>query len=244
MADNAGAPVRGVLFDKDGTLIDFTATWRGLFEDMLDHYAGADQPLREALGRAVGFDVATRTFLPGSPVVADTSDVIARLMAELLPGVDAATIEDDANRRATATGAGDIAPVDGLASALDRLIAGGARLGVGTHDSAAAAHAHLKALGVADRFDFVAGYDSGWGLKPGPGMPEAFAARIGATAADTVMVGDSIHDLEAGRAAGCALVVGVLTGPATVRELAPLADIVLPSVADLPDYLAHRLIPT
>ncbi|MGB0410353.1 MAG: HAD family hydrolase [Pikeienuella sp.] len=244
MASTSTTTIKGVLFDKDGTLIDFTATWRGLFENMLDDYAGADQELRIALGRAVGFDVATRSFLPGSPVVADTSDVIARLMADLLPGVDASTIEDDANRRAAATGAGDIAPVDGLADALDRLKAGGARLGVGTHDSAQAAHAHIKALGVADRFDFVAGYDSGWGLKPGPGMPEAFASHIGANTSEVVMVGDSIHDLEAGLSAKCALVVGVLTGPATERDLAPLADIVLPSVADLPDYLAHRLNPT
>lgn len=236
--------VKGVLFDKDGTLIDFTATWRGLFEDMLDDYAGADQPLRVALGRAVGFDVATGAFLPGSPVVADTTDVIAKLMAELLPGVDAGAIEDDANRRAAATGAGDIAPVEGLAQTLDHLRAAGARLGVGTHDTEEAAHAHMRSLGVADRFDFIAGYDSGWGLKPGPGMPEAFAAHIGAAATEVVMVGDSIHDLEAGRAARCALVVGVLTGPATERDLAPFADIVLPTIADLPDYLAHRLKPT
>lgn len=238
------AAIKGVLFDKDGTLIDFTATWRGLFEDMLDDYAGNDEPLRIAVGRAVGFDVLTRSFLPGSPVVADTTDVVASLMADLLPGVDPATIEDDANRRAAATGAGDIAPVDGLVGALDRLRASGLQLGVGTHDSEKAAHAHMRALGVADRFDFVAGYDSGWGLKPGPGMPEAFAAHIGAAAHEVIMVGDSVHDLSAGRAAGCALAVGVLTGPATERELAGLADIVLPSIADLPDYLAHRLNPT
>lgn len=244
MATGQSNGIKGVLFDKDGTLIDFTATWRGLFENMLDDYAGNDMDLRIAIGRAVGFDVATRAFLPGSPVVADTSDVIARLMADLLPGVDAATIEDDANRRAAATGAGDIAPIDGLADALDRLRASGLALGVGTHDSEKAAHAHIRALGVADRFDFVAGYDSGWGLKPGPGMPDAFAAHIGATSSEVIMVGDSVHDLDAGRAAGCALVVGVLTGPATERELAHLADIVLPSVADLPDYLAHRLNPT
>ena len=105
MATGKMTTIKGALFDKDGTLIDFTATWRGLFENMLDDYAGQDIDLRIAIGRAVGFDVATRTFLPGSPVVADTSDVIARLMADLLPGVDAATIEDDANRRAAATGA-------------------------------------------------------------------------------------------------------------------------------------------
>jgi phosphoglycolate phosphatase len=50
------------------------------------------------------------------------------------------------------------------------------------------------------------------------------------------MIGDSLHDLHAGRAAGMA-VMGVLTGPATEAELAPHADVVLPSIAALPAWL-------
>ena len=97
----------------------------------------------------------------------------------------------------------------------------------------------MKGLRVDDLIDFYAGYDSGHGLKPGPGMPDAFAAATGLAVRDTVMVGDSIHDLGAGRAAGCAAAIGVLTGPATEAELSGEADVVLPSVADLPEYLAH-----
>lgn len=234
--------IKGALFDKDGTLIDFTATWRGLVEDMIADYAPGDERLGDALGQAIGFDRRTGLFLPGSPIVADTTDVVARLMADLLPGRSAAEIEADANRRAAGVGAGDgvagVAPVPGLRAALERLAALGVARGVATHDSERAAHAHLEQLGVTDLFSFVSGYDSGWGLKPGPGMPNAFAAAAGIAAADLVMVGDSVHDLEAGRAAGAAASVAVLTGPATEAELAPHADIVLPSVADLPDYLA------
>ena len=102
----------------------------------------------------------------------------------------------------------------------------------------------MAALGVADLFDFIAGYDSGHGHKPGPGMPNAFAAHIGAQAAEVAMVGDSLHDLGAGRAAGCAYSVAVLTGVAGEAELAPHADIVLPSIADLPDFLSRRTNPT
>lgn len=235
-----GTRIRGALFDKDGTLIDFTATWRGLSEGMIRDYADGDDDLARSLGRAVGFDVETGVFLPGSPIVADAADEVARLMAALTPGRTADEIESDLNRRATAVADGDgdgLAPVAGLRSALESMAAMGVALGVGTHDAEAAARAHSKKIGVADLMAFYAGYDSGCGLKPGPGMPNAFAASAGLAPADIVMVGDSVHDLGAGRAAGVAASVAVLTGPATEEMLAPLADVVLPSVADLPDYL-------
>lgn len=233
--------IKAALFDKDGTLIDFTASWRGLVDAMIADYAPGDEALANALGAAIGYDRATGIFLPGSPIVADTTDVVAHLMAELLPGRSAAAIEEDANRRAAAAadpdGATSVAPVDGLEQALTALRGMGLALGVGTHDSEAAARAQARSLGVADLLVFYAGYDSGYGLKPGPGMPRAFSQATGVAPADMVMVGDSVHDLGAGRAAGCAASVGVLTGPATEAELRAEADVILPSIADLPDYL-------
>jgi phosphoglycolate phosphatase len=47
------------------------------------------------------------------------------------------------------------------------------------------------------------------------------------------MVGDNVAELHMGRAAGAGLVVGVLSGVSSAEILAPLADIVLPSVAGL-----------
>jgi phosphoglycolate phosphatase len=229
--------IKGVLFDKDGTLIDFEASWRDLVEQIIAEYSKGDGDLALQIGDVIGFDGRTRVFLPGSPVVADTVDVIASVMAQVLPGVSAFELEDDINIRATAISETGLAPVAGLAQALTRLRDMGMSLGIATHDVESAAHAHMRLLGVHEAFSFIAGYDSGHGHKPGPGMPNAFAAHIGADPSELVMVGDSIHDLGAGRSAGCAYCVAVLTGPATEVELAPYADIVLPSVADLPDFL-------
>jgi phosphoglycolate phosphatase len=50
------------------------------------------------------------------------------------------------------------------------------------------------------------------------------------------MVGDSTHDLRAGRAAGMRT-IGVLTGLATAQELSPLATAVLPDIGHLPNWL-------
>ena len=70
---------------------------------------------------------------------------------------------------------------------------------------------------MLELFDFVAGCDSGWGGKPAPGQLLAFVAQCGLTPARVAMVGDSKHDLDAGRAAGMAA-VAVLTGMAGQAE--------------------------
>ena len=59
---------------------------------------------------------------------------------------------------------------------------------------------------------------------------------MGLAPARIVMVGDSPHDLSAGRAAGMQT-VGVTTGPIPAEALAPLADAVLPDIGHLPGWL-------
>lgn len=126
-----------------------------------------------------------------------------------------------------------------LAPLLDSLRARGLRLGLATNDGEVPARAHLKAAGVLDRFDFIAGSDSGHGGKPGPGQLLAFARQMGIAPDRAVMVGDSTHDLAAGRAAGM-ITIGVLTGLATAEVLAPYADAVLPDIGGLPAWLDDR----
>jgi phosphoglycolate phosphatase len=64
----------------------------------------------------------------------------------------------------------------------------------------------------------------------------AFAAACGIEPRRVAMVGDSRHDLQAGRAAGMRT-VAVLTGIAGARDLSPLADVVLADIAALPGWL-------
>ena len=132
-------------------------------------------------------------------------------------------------------------PVD-LAPLMDGLNARGIRLGVMTNDSERAARAHLQAAGVLDRFAYVAGFDSGYGAKPAPTPLLAFARQEALLPARVAMVGDSTHDLIAGRAAGM-VTIAVLTGMADAPTLAPLADVVLPHIGHLPDWLDARVAP-
>jgi phosphoglycolate phosphatase len=234
--------IRGILFDKDGTLFDFNATWRGFVREALEIFAPGDAALQARMAAAAGYDAATGTFAPGSPIVAGSTAQVAALWAPLTPGWSAEAIEAEANALAAATARDSLAPaVEDLPGLLDTLRAMGCALGVATHDSEFAARRQLEAVGALDRFDFIAGYDSGHGLKPSAGMVRAFCEATGRHPSEIVMIGDSLHDLGAARAAAAGAAVAVLTGPAGAKELAPHADHVLSSIGELPALLRALL---
>jgi len=227
--------IRGIVFDKDGTLFDFRASWGAWAQQMLRDLAGEDTHRAKRLGERIGFDPATGDFAEDSPVVAETPlRVVELLLPALGPRWTAARLMSLAERLAERTPMVEAGP---LVPMLAELLARGLHLGVASNDSAAAVDTHLRAAGVRGAFGFVAGYDSGYGVKPDPGMLLAFARYHHIAPEDVVMVGDSRHDLAAGRAAGMRT-VAVLTGPAPAARLADLADAVLPDVGALPRCLS------
>ncbi|MEO0486579.1 MAG: HAD family hydrolase [Pseudomonadota bacterium] len=228
--------IAGVLFDKDGTLFDFDATWTAWAGETIRRYAGGDDALAQAFAEALGYDLHRSAFFPTSSVIAGTVDEQAEAIAPLLPGRARADIARELNTLAANAIQQEVVP---LPAFLAGLKARGLKLGVATNDAESSAIAHLSSVQALDPLDFVAGYDSGFGHKPGPGPLLAFCDHVGLAAAACVMVGDSTHDLLAGRAAGMRT-VAVLTGPATADTLAPHADVVLPSIAALPDWLSAQ----
>lgn len=227
------AAIQGVLFDKDGTLFDFEATWTGWAQAMLGDLAGGDAGRASDLGARIGFDYAARRFAPDSTAIAGTTADIVRLLSPGVPEMTASALEARLNAAAAAAPQVPTVPLGPL---LAGLRARGLMLGVATNDSEAPARAHLAAAGQEAAFDFIAGYDSGFGGKPAPGMCLGFAHAVGLAPECVAMVGDSTHDLVAGRAAGMRC-VAVLTGMAEAGDLAPLADVVLPDIGALPDWI-------
>jgi len=225
--------LKGIIFDKDGTLFDFNATWGAWTRVLLETEAGGDPALTGALADVLGYDIAAEVFRPDSIVIASTASEVADVILPLLPPQSKADLVRRMNVAAATAPQAEATP---LGPFVDRLQAASLKVGVATNDAEAPARAHLRAAGIEQRFDFIAGYDSGFGGKPAAGQLLAFCAQVGLEPAVCAMVGDSTHDLHAGRAAGM-VCVGVLTGVADRAELAPYADVVLDSIADLPAWL-------
>jgi phosphoglycolate phosphatase len=208
--------VRGIVFDLDGTLVD-----------------GYD-------AIAAGVNAARARFdLP--PLAVD--DVRGRvglglghLMADV---VGAGRAEEGA---AVFRAAYDAAILEGtravphLAPTLDALRARAARLSVASNKPVHYSQRILSHLGVADRFDLVAGPETTGAIKPDPSMIRACLSAMATEPGHALYVGDMPLDAEAGARAGVAVVL-VAGGSSAREELEATGRPVLGSLAELPGML-------
>ena len=123
---------------------------------------------------------------------------------------------------------------EGVKKILVRLRRSGILIALATADLTEIANETLRHVGIADLFDYVVGADMVENDKPHPDMIEKIVDVLGADKKHTVMVGDSITDMEMGRRADVGLVVGVLEGGVATRDiLAKYADVVINSVREI-----------
>jgi phosphoglycolate phosphatase len=229
--------MRGILFDKDGTLLDFEATWTPILSRLALMAADGDEERAAALLDAGGLDPVTRRFRAGSAIGAGTARTITALWH---PGLDPGALDERVaamDRAFHDHGAHHSVAIPGAREAMAALRAGGYTLGIVTNDTTAAARVALAGTGLLPYVARVIGYDAVVHPKPAPDMVLAFAEAEKMPPSEIAVVGDNRHDLEMARAAGAGLVVGVTSGNGAVGDLAPLADAVLASVADLPAWL-------
>ena len=225
--------IRGLLFDKDGTLFDFEKTWNSWTSKILTEVSKQSNVSISALADAIDFDLKTGKLLPQSIVIAGTHRQVTAALHTKLSNWDFEHLESYLLDYVIETRQYEVVP---LQKYFRKLKSEGLLLGVMTNDAERGAQAHLAAAGILDLLDFVAGSDTGFGCKPAPEPLLAFAKITGLKPHEIAMVGDSLHDLQAAQAAGM-MRIAVLTGMASEDELKKHADLVLPSIANLLDLI-------
>jgi phosphoglycolate phosphatase len=229
--------IRGVLFDKDGTLFDYNMTWVPIILEAARLTASGDDDLAGRLMAAGGYDAASGKVKAGSIIAAgDTPDLVEIWLAHV-EGWRADDLLAKLDALFTARAADASVPVTDLPGLFGVLRTRGYSLGIATNDGKASALATIDRFGLADHLEFHCGYDSGYGSKPAPGMVHAFCEAVGLAPAHVAVVGDNKHDFDMASAAGVGLKVGVLTGTSAAEDLAPHTDVVIDSVEELPALL-------
>jgi phosphoglycolate phosphatase len=112
----------------------------------------------------------------------------------------------------------------------------GIKIGIATTDDRAPTQAMIEAFDIEEYLSTMVCADDGIKAKPAPDMILAICERIGIDPARVMAVGDTTADLKLARAAGVGLVVGVLSGVSSARDLVPYADVIIESVDELHVY--------
>jgi len=181
-------------FDLDGTLVDTAPDLVGAVNGLLREEALPALPLSSArllVGRGARVLIERGFSLAGAPLdPAATPELVARFIA-----IYRARIADESR------------PFEGVEAALDALAEAGATLCVCTNKPTDLSLALLNALGMTYRFAAVIGADRAPAPKPDPRHLTAAIAAAGGRLDRAVLVGDSINDVDAARAAGTPSIV-------------------------------------
>ncbi len=231
--------IKGILFDKDGTLLDFNATWLSAYIQAANYLAeSVGQPqLADSLLRSGGYDPVTGRWGTDSLLASGSNrqilDFWSGQIGQALNGSRLSAVLDIFSHAAS----NPMPAINNLREFLLRLKNHDLKIGLATMDDERNAVSMIEKLNLTDCFDFVCGADSGYGVKPEPGMVEAFCRHCDLSPEQVIMVGDSPKDINMGVNAGAALSVGVLTGSHTRQELEKHTGTVLESIAELESLL-------
>ncbi|MEF2968941.1 HAD family phosphatase [Paenibacillus sp. M1] len=215
---------RGILFDKDGTLLDFMQLWgdwaRTLTELLESQLAVMGAGLTGPKSRLIGLNYEENGAASGydktGPLAMGTEEEVTALLAWQLyvAGVPwneaviqvrqfsaSAMLEVEKRRSAQ--------PIPGLPEFLASCQDAGIKLGVVTSDTTSEALKHLEWLGISGAFGSVVGRDRVVKGKPDPEMARLAMRELGIAPEECVVIGDSNADMVMGKQAGAILKIGI-----------------------------------
>ncbi|NOU87979.1 HAD-IA family hydrolase [Paenibacillus sp. LMG 31460] len=235
--------IRGILFDKDGTLLDFYSSWVLLATQMVDclleKIGITDHPLiKERLLNSIGLHgnhVDPLGFLASGT----TQDIFEAFVHELREiNVNQDKLEHLADwmttelYRLTRENRENLKPTADLPHLLEILRQHGMKIGVATADDRDSTNFFLDKMGIRSYFDFI-GTSDYYEKKPSPKMIQTFCEIVHISAEEVAVAGDTVVDLQFAKNGSAGLAIGVLSGVSGTNELKELADIILSSVGDI-----------
>ncbi len=237
------APARCVVFDKDGTLVDFHTIWgprlvRGA--TALAEAADLGDEFLAHLYRAAGYDPDNSMTSGQGPLATAPLHQFAVITASVVyqHGIiwDKALelSEDYIGEAMTAKPAAEeIIPKGAVTQSLQRLKDADIRTAIATTDNRSATEAMIGTLGLAPFFAEIRCGDDTGPVKPDTAVLEGIAKGLQLRVADLIMVGDTVSDLAMARKAGAALCVGVTGGAGSVAQLQPHADVLIGDIGQI-----------
>ena len=184
-------PIKAVLFDHDGTLVDSEPMHFQMWQDVLATYGVT---LSEQL---------YKDHYAGLPTAANAVDIVARFALNEAPNTLAET-KNSVTRAFFARTACPLMP--GVTDVLPLFRRSGLRLAIVTGAGSNAVQATLSAHSLHEYFETVVSADDVTHSKPAPDSYLLAIERLGLTPSECIAIEDTEHGLKAATSAGVACI--------------------------------------
>ena len=164
--------IRGIIFDKDGTLFDIQRSWSEWANVFVTKFSKKHDLEITKLADAIHFDLASSKFLKESIFVHGSVDEVVDAIFQLFPQIPKNAIHHGLFENSSDAKQVPLTDLHKLFSSLNAIT-----FGLVTNDSEHNAVNHLKQHNLTQYFDMIIGYDSGYGSKPESGQLEAFLRK-------------------------------------------------------------------
>lgn len=232
--------IKGIVFDKDGVLVDFDRTWIKMLVDMAVEWADGDTVEKERLLEVAGYDQKTNSFYAGSVWAAGNTDDLVAVWDVTGDVQEQEKLSQFINQRCLDCEIIPLFPVAQLQKLFRTLTNSGLKLGITTNDVEASAIKTMDDFGLSRYLSLVVGYDSVDNPKPAADPVLAFCQECDLKPNEIIVVGDNVHDMEMGLAGEVGLRIAVLSGNSSAEEITPFANHVLKNVLELEGFLTAQ----
>jgi phosphoglycolate phosphatase len=232
---------QAIIFDKDGTLIDFDVMWGGwavYLAEQLHQASGLD--VHGPLCLAFGYDEETRKVLAHGKLAAFPMAELRQLTVDVMQslGLHVAVAERIVEECWCIPDPVLLAkPLTDLRDLFYKLQTEKIKIAIATADDRAPTQAMIEVFDIEEYIATMVCADDGIPSKPQPDMVLEICERIKVNPSKVMVIGDTVSDLKMARASGAGLCVGVLSGVSNARDLAQYADVLIESIDELHVYI-------
>lgn len=232
-----------IVFDKDGTLLDFDHTWGMRTANWIRALAAILPGKKhhfDFFSQAIGYDWKNQRVMPDGPIAVTTAQKLVTLAAgalyrEGLPWHESERLAVQTIRQEMGAPfqASEVQPVGDVAGTIRRLRDAGFLLAVATGDDRDPTEETLSLLGITSEISVIVCGDDPLPEKPDPAALFHIRDQTGIQTEQMLMIGDTINDMLTGRNATVAGCIGITGSTGDPTKLAPHADALLSSIEQL-----------
>ncbi len=236
--------LRGIIFDKDGTILDYYSVWAPVFRSSIDTVLeqvgrSGDQLLRRKLLHLLG--IGDSGVFPKGLVFSSNSTLMLlrmwlfakRWKISFRKLLKAFKEGFTGSRELLKTTLPEARPTGDVHKLFSRLKKCGYVLALVTGDTSESTSMCLEHLDIHSYFDFISTYDDQYRKKPSPQSLQAFCRKFSLDPSEVAVVGDALVDMKYGKRGKAGYRIAVLTGSGDYKRLARHAHVVYANLHEL-----------